>query len=103
MAEELLNPIPRVLCDAFWGAIGQYNDWCRGQPEPEVSVDGRPFTISAVCDFVSKFGDLMPAERWDLLAGVSRSGDELPNDQSYGSGARFLAHLIREKKARFEE
>jgi hypothetical protein len=47
-----------------------------GKPEPEVSVDGRPFTISAVCNFVSKFGDLMPAKRWDLLAGVSRGGDK---------------------------
>jgi hypothetical protein len=66
-------------------------------------VDDRPFAISAVCDFVSKFGDPMPVERWDLLAGATRGGDELRNDHSYGSDARFLALLIREKKAQFDQ
>ena len=42
-------------------------------------------------------------ERWDLLAGATRGGDELRNDHSYGSDARFLALLIREKKAQFDQ
>jgi len=102
VAEDSLAPIPKGLCDAFWGAIGQYSDWCRGQAEPDVSLDGRPFSISAVCDFVSRFNDPMPAFRWQLLAGLMRGGDELPNDQSYGSAARLLGRLIVERKAQFD-
>jgi hypothetical protein len=103
MAEESLDPIPKELCYAFWGAIGQYVDWCRGQSEPDVSLDGRPVAISTVCEFVSKFDDPMPANLCHLLANARRGAeDDLPNDQSYGSGARYLARLIRERKAHFD-
>jgi hypothetical protein len=101
MAEQSPDPIPGELRDAFWSAIGQYGDWRRGEPEPDVSLNMQPFAISAVCGFVSIFEDPMPADLWRLLATVTPGDEDLPNDQSYRSAARFLAHLIRERKAQF--
>jgi hypothetical protein len=100
MAEELPDPIPRELHDAFWGAIGLYRDWGRGQPEPEVSLNQKPVTISLVCDLVMQFEDPMPDELWRLLADTARGSVEL--DRSYGSGARCLAELIRRRKAEYQ-
>jgi hypothetical protein len=101
MAEESPDPITGELCDAFVDAIGKYGDWRLGEPEPDVSLKRQPYAISTVCGFVSKFEEPMPAGHWDRLAAVTRGGDDLPNDQSYRSAARFLAHLIRERKAQF--
>jgi hypothetical protein len=102
IAEELPDPISRDLHDAFWGAIGQYGDWCRGQAEPQVMLDRKLFAISTVCDFVSEFEDAMPTNLWHLLAKVTRGAEDLPNDKSYRSGARYLAHLIKERKEQFD-
>ena|SRR5258708_763925 len=104
MAEQSPDPIPAELRDGFWGAIGRYKDWCRGEPEPDVSLNRQSFAISSVCDFVSKFEDPMPMPDglWHLLATVTPGGEDLPNDRSYQSAARFLAHLIRERKAEFD-
>jgi hypothetical protein len=98
------DQIPQKLRDAFRDAIGQYGNWRRGEPEPDVSLKMQPFAISTVCEFVSKFEDPMPADYWHFLARVTRGGEDLPNDdqQSYRSAARFLAHLIRERKAQFD-
>jgi hypothetical protein len=102
MAEESPDPITGELRDAFHNAIGQYGDWRRGEPEPVVSLDMQPVAISTICDRVSKFEEPMPDDLWHQLATVTRGGDDLPNDQSYRSAARFLAHLVRERKAHFE-
>jgi hypothetical protein len=102
MAEELPDPIPSDLSEAFSSAIGEYSRWRRGESEPVVSLDMQPVAISTICDRVSKFEAPMPDGLWHHLATVTRGGDDLPNDQSYGSAARFLAQLIREKKANFD-
>ncbi len=102
MAEELPDPIRRDLREAFSSAIGEYSYWRRGEPEPVVSLDMQPVVISTICDRVSKFEAPMPDDLWHLLATVTRGGEDLPNDQSYQSAARFLALLIRERKAQFD-
>jgi hypothetical protein len=102
MAEPSPAPIFGELRDAFEQAIGQYSHWRRGESEPVVSLDMRPVLISTICDAVSKFEALMPDGLWHHLAMVTPGGEDLPNDRSYQSAARFLAHLIREKKADFE-
>jgi hypothetical protein len=102
MAEESPNPITGELRDAFEESIGRYGNWRQGEPEPDVSLKRQPYAISKVCGFVSKFEEPMPDGLWDLLATVTRGGDNLPNDQSYRSAARFLAQLVEERKVHFE-
>ena len=102
MAEESPDPIPGELRDAFREAIGQYGGWRRGEPEPDVSLKMQPLAIGAVCGQVSKFEEPMPAGLWNLLATVTPGGEDLPNDHSYRSAARHLAHLIKERKEQFD-
>jgi len=59
MVEQSPDPITGELRDAFWGAIGGYGDWRRGEAEPVVSLNRQPFSISAVCALVDKFEDQM--------------------------------------------
>ena len=103
MAEELPNraPISPALRDAFWGAIGLYGDWERRQPEPMVSLDQKPITISAICDIVGRFDDEMPEHIWRLLVYSIGSFGEQPADRTFRSGARHLAKLINWRKEHF--
>jgi hypothetical protein len=55
-----------------------------------------------VCQVVSKFENPMPVGLWDILAKVTRGGEDLPNDQSYRSAAQHLARLIKERKEHFD-
>lgn len=102
MAEETPDPITPELRDAFSDAIGQYEEWRRGESEPVVSLNRLPIPISDVCALVSKFEDRIPDDDWDHLGIVTPGGEYLPNDRSYRSAARYLAHLIKERKAQFE-
>jgi hypothetical protein len=103
MAEESPPSIRPELRDAFEQAIGAYKDWHRGMTESnDVSMDLKSTPVSVVLVRVSQFEEPMPDRLWDLLATVTRGGDVLPNDRSYRSAARYLAQLIRERKAHFE-
>jgi hypothetical protein len=42
MAEETPDPITPELRDAFSDAIGQYEEWRRGESEPVVSLNRLP-------------------------------------------------------------
>jgi hypothetical protein len=89
------------LRNAFWGSIGLYGDWARGQPEPKATLDREPITISMVCDLVENFVEPMPDLFWQLLSRVPGRFDRMPEDRSFRSGAKFLAKLIRERKEQF--
>ncbi len=93
------DPISRDLRNAFWGSIGAYHDWCQGQPEPGVSLDQKQVSISWVCDLSR---DPMPDDLWRLLEAKARGSAELIEDRSFGSAARWLARLIREKRESFD-
>src|SRR5580765_4786760 len=95
MADKLPNPISRELSVAFWGAIGLYRDWCRGQLEPDATLNREQISISLLCDLVQRFEDPMPDHIWRLL--TATSFEEL-EDRSYRSGALCLARLIRERR-----
>jgi hypothetical protein len=103
MTEPPLDPIPRELRDAFPRAIGAYGNWSRSRPEREVSMDGKPVSISFVCELVSRYDDPMPEDLWRLLESVTRAVDEPPADRSYSAAAKFLGRLIQERKARQSE
>jgi hypothetical protein len=94
-------PISSELRKAFWGAIGLYGDWGRGQPEPTVSLNQKQVTISAVCDIVECFDDEMPEFIWLPLVCSLGSFGEMPADRTYRSGARHLAKLISWRKEHF--
>ena len=100
MADEAPDPIPREFCHAFNGAISAYLVWSPGEPEPQVSLNWKPFLISTVCDFAMKFRDPMPDGLWYVLLSAPGSGGEM-TDRSYGSAARYLAGLIRERRKQF--
>jgi hypothetical protein len=102
MADELPDPISRELSVAFLGAIGRYRDWCRGEPEPEVTFAQRDVSISLVRVLVMGFKDPMPDSFWDLLLAPEAGGhDDSIEDRSYDSGARYLAKLISERREHF--
>jgi hypothetical protein len=103
MTEPPLDPIPRELCDAFPRAIGAYSNWSRGRPEREVSMDGKPVSISFVCELVSRYDATMPEDLWRLLESATRTVDEPPADRRYSAAAKFLGRLIQERKARPSE
>ena len=101
MPEELPAPIPKEYQVAFWGAIGLFRDWRRGQPEPLGSVYQKPVPISTLCDIVMIFEDSMPEDLWRLLLNSPAVSDKWAKDRSYQSGARCLAQAIRERKEWF--
>ena len=103
MADEAPGPIPRELRDAFWGSIGLYGDWGRGQPEPKATLNREPIAISMVCSLVENFAEPMPDLFWQLLSRAPGLLGRMPEDQSYRSGAQFLAMLIRERKELFAQ
>jgi hypothetical protein len=103
MEQRSAEPISSELRDAFWGAIGLYGDWGRGQPEPTVSINRRPVTVSAVCEIVGCFDDEMPEHIWQLLVHSIGSFGEKPADRTYRSGARHFAKLISWRKQHFAQ
>ena len=93
---------PKELRNAFWGAIGAYNDWHPRQPEPEVSMQQQPTAISSICDSVSMLDGPMPESVWRHLEMVTRGAEQLPEDRSYRGGARFLGRLIKVRKELYD-
>ena len=101
MADDLPEPIPQELRDAFWAAIGAYGNWRYGRPEPKVSLRQEQTAISWICELATKHDDPMPADLLSLLISAAPHSEEPPRDQSFASGARFLQKLIRDKQHRF--
>ncbi len=102
MPDAMTPAIPKELREAFWGAIGAYSHWQHSQPEPKVSLRQQPTPISSICDSVSKFDGPMPGSLWLHLQTVIRGAEQLPDDRSYRSGARFLGRLIKVRKELFD-
>src|SRR5579872_7459591 len=94
-------PIPIELRYAFKDAIGRYWDWFQGQAEPEVSLEQKPVSIGKICDLVMTYADPMPEELWRLLVQDLGDFDGLVQDRSYGSAARHLAQLIKDRREYF--
>jgi hypothetical protein len=95
---EQPSPISKELREAFREAIEKYRDWRYGEPEPEVSWNLQPTAISWICEFVSIYDESMPADLWQRLKKAMHLPEHLPSDRSYGGAARFLHHLINERK-----
>jgi hypothetical protein len=94
------EPIPRTLREAFGSAIAAYEVWGGNDPEPEVSFDQMPFSITAVCYRAMKYEDLIEDGHWLRLT-AQHAAYAPPIDRSFRSGAHYLAELITEKRERF--
>jgi hypothetical protein len=96
------DPIPDGLRQSFDEAVSQYSFWDRGGPEPLISLGRSPWTISAVCNLVTKFNDSMPDNIYQYLCGQADSWSSLlQGDRSYSAGGRCLYGLIQARKAQF--
>jgi hypothetical protein len=101
VVDTSFDPIPEELRQAFDEAVGQYSYWDRGGPEPLVTLGRTPWTISAVCNLVTKFNDPMPDNVYQYLCGRADSSCNLQQDRSYGNGARCLYGLIQARKSQY--
>jgi hypothetical protein len=97
-----LPRIPENIRVAFREAVGLFCDWWGPVPEPLVSLDQKPFTIGAVCGFVTKFNDVMPEYLQQALCDLM-GGNRNLGDRSYSSGARYLLELIEAHKAEYQQ
>jgi hypothetical protein len=102
MNEPPPDSIPPDLRSAFLNALLRYHDWSSPEGEPEVSIDRRSISISAVCGLVMKYTGPMPEAVLSLLHRMTHPGldlAELQEDCSYRGGARCLLKLIGYRKA----
>ena len=98
------KPISRHLRDAFYGAVQLYANWTAFGHGPLVSVDGRRYTISDVCNLAIEISDGMPDDLLGSLMFFLNAGDQdllegLAKDRSYASGARCLLKLMYRRSA----
>jgi hypothetical protein len=95
------QPIPPDLAQAFHDALAQLRGW-QGGPEPEVSYQLRPRTISAVFDDVINFNDPVPDNVQAVLLQMRIDlPPELPGF-TYAAAGRGCHKELDARKARFE-
>ncbi len=95
-------PITESLVEAFCTAILAFDDWKRGDPEPQVFLDGKFLPVSAIANYVSIFNDPMPDGINDFLRQVIGAGDS-PTDSTFAAGGNRLYHScmdLRPRRAR---
>jgi hypothetical protein len=85
--------------------VWRYSDW-RAEPEPEVSLDLKPVSISAVCRDVLPFNDPLPEDLFEKLffhlhAEHTILKREL-DSPTYATAARCFLELIEHRKAEYQ-
>ena len=103
---EQSDPIPPNLADAFHQAVWLYEDWSPALPELEVSIDRKPFSMSAVCGLVDSFSDPLPEQIADRLLSYMhiqhpQLKERLGAERTYSAAARCLRGLIEDRKAEY--
>ncbi len=98
VVEELSEPLPNDVGQAFLEAIRLYKDWRFGGSEPLVSFRKlRQISISGVCELVLSYrNEPLPENIHKVLRnviGVARA-NPLDKDRSYAAGARCLLKMI---------
>ena len=98
LAEQLSEPIPNDVRQAFLEAIRLYKDWRFGGSEPLVSFRKlRQISISGVCELVLSYrNEPLPENIHNVLRnviGVARA-NPLDKDPSYAAGAQCLLKMI---------
>jgi hypothetical protein len=106
MAIRAPTPMTARLREAFHRAVELYPDWSAAFAEREVSIEGKPHSISAVCRLVAGFSDQLPDNVFDELRFLMRAHhveikENLAKDRSYAIGAKYLLKLIDAKKSAY--
>jgi hypothetical protein len=99
VSDAIPDPIPRDLREAFDKAVTCYvNIWSPSDaaPETEVLFNAKLYPFSAIFRFAENFSDPMPDHLQRHLARLPGGGDL--GNLSYGSGARYLLKLMRDRK-----
>jgi hypothetical protein len=98
---------PSKLTGSIPGVVRLYPLWSPAVSDREISIDGKPYTIEAVCDLVSTFDDKLPPDLLELLS--SKMGaqnmdvqEDLEGHKSYASGGRCLRKLMDRRKANYQ-
>jgi hypothetical protein len=107
MAKRLPGPIPNYLREAFAEAIELFSDWSPATPEREISINGRPFTMSGVCGLVDGYADPIPdsvvvALVTHLQPQHTALKKQLAKNPSYTTGAKCLRRLISDRKVDYQ-
>jgi hypothetical protein len=66
-----------------------FDDWKWGGPEPQISLHGKAFPVSAIAKFVSIFNDPMPDGLYDFLCRVIGTGNT-PTVRTFAAGGSSL-------------
>jgi hypothetical protein len=98
--------IPSACAAAFRDAVWRYSHWL-AEPEPEVSLDLKPASISTVCRDVLPFNDPLPEDVFGKLfshlhAEHTILKGELDSDPTYATAARCFLKLIEHRKAEYQ-
>jgi hypothetical protein len=104
---EQPEPIPPNYSEAFDRAVRRYSDWSRDSPELGVTIDGKKFSMSTVCDFVSKYDDPLPDDIFRCLHSYMSAEhrdlkERLGRTPTYSTAAYCLRKLIEDRKAGYE-
>jgi hypothetical protein len=102
------DPIPESLSEAFGDAVGCYFvSWSPGDHGREISIDGKPFTIDAICRLVMSFTDRLPDNLLDRLldAGDVREDGlkaDLVQERTYAAGAKLLLGVMDQRVREYQ-
>ncbi len=106
MADSDLYPMSPSLRRAFHEVVEQHiYGWHGEPPEPMVSLDLKPYSISTICDFVNN-PNFVPETMPDVLVHLINKEVDLSypalTNFTYHGGAAYVAQIIRERQERFK-
>lgn len=84
--------IPEDLREAFVRAVCQTGpELADGRPEPMVMLEGKGYTVPAVCEFAECSEDRLPDILYAYIAKIAEaSGQPVPQAQTYKAAAQTL-------------
>jgi hypothetical protein len=86
------------LRHAFREAIGEYEAWENGEPEPCVELGGRKIRISIVCGLIWNCTDLFPSQYQTQLRDYLPYVEQHRNLSTYARAARALRELVADAR-----
>jgi len=88
---DLPHKIPNDLREAFGTAVLQYRAWSPADPEIEIGINQKFYSLIAICGLVDQFSDPLPPDILALLSSymdLTRADlqERLDRDRSYAAG-----------------